>query len=44
VAQFGIFEGGLDAEMVAIAKAVIARTGSFDPTTYRDLTRRPRKN
>ena len=27
----------LDAEMVAIAKAIIAqRTGSFDPTTYRD--------
>jgi DNA end-binding protein Ku len=30
-------EGELDAEMVAIAKAIIAqRTGSFDPTTYRD--------
>jgi len=27
----------LDAEMVAIAKAIIAqRTGNFDPTTYRD--------
>src|SRR5580692_8153644 len=36
-AQFGIAEGELDAEMVAIAKAIIAqRTGSFDPTTYRD--------
>ena len=30
-------EGELDAEMVAIARAIIAqRTGSFDPTTYRD--------
>ena len=30
-------EGELDAEMVAIAKTIIAqRTGSFDPTTYRD--------
>jgi hypothetical protein len=30
-------EGELDAEMVAIAKAIIAqRTGSFDPTSYRD--------
>src|SRR6202045_931765 len=36
-AQFGIAEGELDAELVAIAKAIIAqRTGSFDPTTYRD--------
>src|SRR5580704_10525237 len=36
-AQFGIAEGELDAEMVAIAKTIIAqRTGSFDPTTYRD--------
>jgi len=36
-AQFGITEGKLDAEMVAIAKAIIApRTGSFDPMTYRD--------
>ena len=35
--QFGIAEGELDAEVVAIAKAIIAqRTGSFDPTTYRD--------
>src|SRR6516162_6675097 len=30
-------EGELDAEMVAIAKTIIAqRTGSLDPTTYRD--------
>jgi DNA end-binding protein Ku len=30
-------EGELDTEMVVIAKAIIAqRTGSFDPTTYRD--------
>ena len=36
-AQFGVAEGELDAEMVAIAKAIIAqRTGSLDPTTYRD--------
>ena len=36
-AQFGMAEGELDAEMVAIAKANITqRTGSFDPTTYRD--------
>jgi hypothetical protein len=36
-AQFGMAEGELDAEMVAIAKAIIAqRTGTFDPTTYRD--------
>jgi len=35
--QFGTAEGDLDAEMVAIARAIIAqRTGSFDPTTYRD--------
>jgi hypothetical protein len=35
--QFGMAEGELDAEMVAIAKTIIAqRTGSFDPTTYRD--------
>ena len=38
-------EGELDAEMVAIAKAIITqRTGSFDPTTYRVVTRRPCKN
>ena len=36
-AQFGVAEGELDADMVAIAKAIIAqRTGSLDPTTYRD--------
>ena len=35
--QFGIAEGELDAEMVAVAKAIITqRTGGFDPTTYRD--------
>jgi DNA end-binding protein Ku len=35
--QFGTAEGELDAEMVAIARAIVAqRTGSFDPTTYRD--------
>jgi len=35
--QFSSAEGELDAEMVAIARAIIAqRTGSFDPTTYRD--------
>ena len=32
-AQFGMAEGELDAEMVAIAKTIIAqRTGSFDPS------------
>ena len=36
-AQFGIAEDEPDAEMVAIAKAIIAqRTGSFDPSAYRD--------
>jgi len=36
-AQFSDNEGDLDAEMVAIAGAIIAqRTGNFDPTTYRD--------
>src|SRR5215475_13519204 len=36
-APFGMAEGELDAEMAAIAKAIIAqRTGSFDPMTYRD--------
>ena len=35
--QFGTAEGDLDAEMVPIARAIIAqRTGSFDPTAYRD--------
>ena len=36
-AQFGMAEGELAPEMVAIAKAIIAqRTGSFDPRMYRD--------
>ena len=36
-ASFDMAAGELDAEMVAIAKAIIAqRTRSFDPTTYRD--------
>ena len=36
-AQFGSAEGDLDAEMVAIAGAIIKqRTGKFDPSTYRD--------
>ena len=36
-AQFGMADRELDAEMVAIATAIIAqRIGSFDPTTYRD--------
>jgi non-homologous end joining protein Ku len=36
-AQFGGVERDLDAEMVAIARAIIGqRTGSFDPATYRD--------
>jgi DNA end-binding protein Ku len=36
-AQFGGLERDLDAEMVAIARAIIGqRTGSFDPTAYRD--------
>jgi DNA end-binding protein Ku len=35
--QFGSAEGDLDAEMVAIAGAIIRqRTGNFDPNTYRD--------
>jgi DNA end-binding protein Ku len=35
--QFGSAEGDLDAEMVAIAGAIIKqRTGTFDPSTYRD--------
>jgi DNA end-binding protein Ku len=35
--QFGIAEGELDADMVAVAKAIITqRTGGFDKTTYRD--------
>jgi hypothetical protein len=35
--QFGSTEGDLDAEMVAIAGAIISqRNGNFDPSTYRD--------
>ena len=35
--QFGSAEGELDAEMVAIAGAIIRqRTGNFDPNAYRD--------
>ena len=35
--QFGSAEGDLDAEMVALAGAIIRRrTGNFDPSTYRD--------
>jgi len=35
--QFGSVEGDLDAEMVAIAGAIIRqRTGNLDPSTYRD--------
>jgi DNA end-binding protein Ku len=35
--QFGGAEGDLDAEVVVIAGAIIKqRTGTFDPTTYRD--------
>src|SRR5947209_1513739 len=35
--QFGRAEGDLDAEMVAIAGAIIRqRTGNFDPSTYHD--------
>ena len=35
--QFGSAEGDLDAEMVAIAGAIIRqRTGNFDPSTYHD--------
>jgi len=37
MAQFRSPEGDLDAEMVAIARAIIKqRTGKFDPSTYRD--------
>ncbi len=35
--QFGSAEGELDADMVAIAGTIITqRTGTFDPSTYRD--------
>jgi DNA end-binding protein Ku len=36
-AQFASAEGEVDAEMVAIAKAIIAqRSGTFDPSVYKD--------
>ena len=36
-AQFPSAEGEVDAEMVAIAKAIIAqRTGAFDPSAHKD--------
>ena len=36
-AQFGSPEGDPDAEMLAIARAIIRkRSGAFDPSTYRD--------
>ena len=35
--QFGSADGYLDAEMVAIASAIVRqRTGKFDPSTFRD--------
>jgi DNA end-binding protein Ku len=35
--QFGSADGDLDAEMVAIAGAIVRqRTGKFDPSTFRD--------
>jgi len=38
--QFGSAKGELDAEMVAIAGAIIKqRTGTFDPSTYQDRYR-----
>ena len=44
-AQFGIAEGELDAEMAAIANAIITQqTGSFDPTTIKIVTTRPCEN
>jgi hypothetical protein len=43
--RFGRRSSAWPAEMVAIAKAIITqRTGSFDPTTYRDRYQRPCKN
>ena len=40
--QFGSAEGELDAEMVAIAGAIIRqRTGQFDPSAYRDRYQEP---
>ena len=42
--QFGSAGGDLDAEMVAIARAIIAqRTGSFDPTAYAEPAERAAK-
>jgi non-homologous end joining protein Ku len=42
--QFSGAEGELDAEMVAIARAIIApRTGTFDPTTNRARSQRLRR-
>ena len=42
--QFGIAEDELEAEMVAIARAIIAqRTGSFDPTAYAEPAERAAK-
>jgi non-homologous end joining protein Ku len=39
--QYSGAESDLDAEMVAIAGAIIKqRTGTFDPSTYRAATRR----
>ena len=36
-AQFASAEGNVDAEMVAIARAIVRqRTGKFDPSRYRD--------
>jgi DNA end-binding protein Ku len=36
-AQFPSAAGEVDAEMVAIAKAILAqRSGAFDPSTYKD--------
>jgi DNA end-binding protein Ku len=36
-AQFSSAEGELDTEMVAVARAIMARrTGNFDPTAFRD--------
>ena len=41
-AQFGSAEGELDAEMVAIAGAIITqRTGNFDPSATETVIRRP---
>src|SRR5437764_7914305 len=43
--EFGNVEGDLDAEMVAIAGAIIRqRTGHFDPSTYRDRYQASRRS